>query len=229
MVQRYSVYAILGLLLALGGVLALAQPDSPPPFIGVAFAPDGESGLIIQEIEDGSPAADADLQAGDILVAIDGTAITADNLPGVLADYAPGDTAELLLLRDGESLTAELTFGARSPALDELNLMETLRSLSYTEPRPTLGIAIDNLAGTPGVQVINVIDGSPAAAAGLQAGDIILAANGEDIVNSTQFVGFIGTQEPGAAITLTVQRGGQRMTLEATVGQSPARAYIRPR
>lgn len=76
---------------------------------------DISQGAFVYSVEDGSPAADAGLQLGDVITAIDGTEITSlDDLTAAKKGYAAGDTSTLTVYRQGETITLELTWGAVS-------------------------------------------------------------------------------------------------------------------
>jgi putative serine protease PepD len=66
--------------------------------------------------------------------------------------------------------------------------------------------------GTP------VTAGGPAARAGIQAGDIIVAVNGEKITNADELIVAIRRHVPGQRITLTYLRSGQRRTVSVVLG-----------
>ncbi len=66
--------------------------------------------------------------------------------------------------------------------------------------------------------------GSPAAKAGLQAGDVITAVNGTHVASVNQFVATIANYAPGNVVTLTVNRGGSNKTIKLTLGSQPASA-----
>jgi putative serine protease PepD len=66
--------------------------------------------------------------------------------------------------------------------------------------------------------------GSPAAKAGLQAGDVITAVNGTTVTSVNQFVATIANYVPGNTVTLTVQRGGATKKIKLTLGSQPANA-----
>jgi putative serine protease PepD len=66
--------------------------------------------------------------------------------------------------------------------------------------------------------------GSPAAKAGLQAGDIITAVDGTHIASVNQFVATIANYAPGDTVTLTVNRDGQSKTIKLTLAAQPASA-----
>jgi putative serine protease PepD len=72
------------------------------------------SGAQVQSVTDGSPAADAGVRQGDVIVAIDGKAVAgAESLTGYVRTYASGDEVTLTLVRDGESQEVDVTLAAR--------------------------------------------------------------------------------------------------------------------
>jgi S1-C subfamily serine protease len=68
------------------------------------------------------------------------------------------------------------------------------------------------------------VAGSPAAKAGLQAGDLITAVNSTPVASVNQFVATIANYAPGNTVTLTVNRGGQTKSIKLTLGAQPASA-----
>ncbi len=59
-----------------------------------------------------SPAEKAGLKAGDIVTAIDGNTVTADkDLSEAMLEHSPGDTVALTILRDGQTMTVDVTLG----------------------------------------------------------------------------------------------------------------------
>ena len=73
---------------------------------------DISQGAFVYSVEDGSPAAQAGLQLGDVITAIDGTEIASlDDLTAAKKNYVTGDTSTLTVYRQGETITVELTWG----------------------------------------------------------------------------------------------------------------------
>jgi S1-C subfamily serine protease len=96
---------------------------------------------------------------------------------------------------------------------------------------PFLGIAyldaiqaIENGQGFngPGVLVTRVSQGTPAAQAGFQSGDILVAINGVNIDNGLTLGGLLQGKHDGESIRCTVRRGGQTLTLSPTLEERPA-------
>jgi putative serine protease PepD len=80
-----------------------------------------------------------------------------------------------------------------------------------------LGINVDTTAsGAP--RVASVESGSAADAAGLKAGDIVLAVDGSKIATPIDLRGVIAAHRPGDTITITIRRDGATKTVKATLG-----------
>ena len=76
------------------------------------------------------------------------------------------------------------------------------------------------LYGIPaGAAVQSVSDDSPAAKAGLQAGDVITSVNGTEITGSSDLVNLVSEAAIGDTLTMTVYRQGSTIELTVTVGE----------
>ena len=87
-------------------------------YLGVATEDaDGVTGARISEVRTGTPAAEAGLQAGDVVTAIDGDRVSsADELRRLIDAKRPGDKAVLTVRRDGETTSLNVTLGTRPSA-----------------------------------------------------------------------------------------------------------------
>jgi S1-C subfamily serine protease len=75
---------------------------------------DGGQGAVIQAVQDDTPAAEAGIEAGDLVVAADGAPIDgATGLIAAIRDLGPGDSTTLTLMRDGESIDITVTLVER--------------------------------------------------------------------------------------------------------------------
>jgi serine protease DegS len=72
-----------------------------------------------------------------------------------------------------------------------------------------------------GVLVSTVTEGSPAQRAGLRPGDVIAAVDGEPAATAFGVLNQVAIREPGAMVRLSGWRGGQRLELQAVVGERP--------
>ena len=82
------------------------------------------------------------------------------------------------------------------------------------------GVALDDAAG--GAKIAAVSSGGPAARAGLKSGDVIVAIDGTSIANGDAAVAAINAASPGDHLKITVERGGKRTTVDATLATQPA-------
>jgi S1-C subfamily serine protease len=114
---------------------ALAGEQLARPYMGVVYRPIDkqfsetnnlpvDAGALVQQggnqdsptpaVVSGSPADQAGIREGDIIVKVNDQAIDGDHpLDATLSEYAPGDTVTLELLRGGQSTTVQLTLGTR--------------------------------------------------------------------------------------------------------------------
>ena len=111
---------------------AVAGQELARPYMGVSYRPitrqlaESENlpvtdGAVIgggsdqsPGVQPGTPAADAGLQEGDIIVKVDGQAIDSEHpLDATLSQHAPGDTVSIEVLRDGQTVNLQLTLGTR--------------------------------------------------------------------------------------------------------------------
>ncbi|MEQ1786589.1 MAG: trypsin-like peptidase domain-containing protein [Acidimicrobiales bacterium] len=78
------------------------------------FEIDAEEGAFVTEVVPGSAADDAGLLPGDVIIEIDGEAVTeAGDVRAAILDKEPGDTVELTILRAGDEQTLEAELGRR--------------------------------------------------------------------------------------------------------------------
>jgi len=84
-----------------------------------------------------------------------------------------------------------------------------------------LGVNLAN-ATSGGAQISSLQSGSPAAAAGLQVGDVITAIDGQPVSSSTDAADLITADAPGSKVTITYLRAGATQTASATLGTRPS-------
>ncbi len=104
-------------------------------------------------------------------------------------------------------------------------IVERLRSgqSTATTPRAYLGVSSQLSAdGSPGATVVDVGAGTPAAGAGIQVGDVIVALDNTQINEPDDLSEAIGAKKPGDRVTVTYNRAGQRRTAQVNLGTRPA-------
>jgi len=84
-----------------------------------------------------------------------------------------------------------------------------------------LGVSIGDAADR-GASVQQVQSGTPAAKAGLRAGDVITAIDGDSVADAASLTAAVGGHSPGDHVTLTYTRNGSSHTLSVTLGTRPS-------
>jgi putative serine protease PepD len=80
--------------------------------VSVQNSPSGTSGALVHSVVSGSPADDAGLQAGDVVIRLDSQRIDeADALVAAVRSHAPGQKVSVTYLRGGDQHTVNLTLG----------------------------------------------------------------------------------------------------------------------
>ncbi len=146
---------------------------------------------------------------------------------GLHADYhKPSDLPDRLLYAD-EARVADLVLRAAEVlAVRE----ERPAFVRVQEPRPVVGgggggygayfgSIPDMGEEVEGVKFADIRDGSPAAKAGLKGGDILVEFAGKPIKNLYDFTYALRAHKPGETVSVTVLRGGERMTVNVTLEQ----------
>ncbi len=74
-----------------------------------------------------------------------------------------------------------------------------------------------------GAYISGIVDDSPASRADLKVGDIIVAFDGEKVASASDVMLDVRTKHPGDKVTLTIDRGGERIDVELTLGESQSK------
>jgi putative serine protease PepD len=85
---------------------------------------------------------------------------------------------------------------------------------------PYLGVRIDDADN--GARLAEVVPGSPAAEAGLQQGDVVTRAAGNEISSADELREAVESRKPGDELELTIERDGDTKTVTVTLGTRPA-------
>jgi putative serine protease PepD len=91
-----------------------------------------------------------------------------------------------------------------------------------TVEHPYLGVFVQAPANRTGAEVGRVQSGSPAAGAGLKAGDVITAFAGQTIQSPDDLTAAVATKAPGDKVAVTYIRNGTTKTTQVTIGNRPS-------
>jgi serine protease Do len=224
-------------------------------------------GVAVEKVVENSPAAQAGLQAGDVIVRFNGEEIeSARKLSRLVAEVAPDHQVKLTVLRNGSEQEFTATMGKReTPAIFNGNFkMENMPNLPVMPKMPkmpegqimpnvqvfppdakgdafiwkgdgesgfyfgsnrqigasvsSLGKQLGEYFGVPegrGLLVNNVRENSPAAKAGLKAGDVIVEVEGKEIKNNADLIRALNEKKEGD-VRLTIIRDRNRQTIQVT-------------
>ena len=158
---------------------------------------------VVGAVSPGSPADRVGIERGDRVLSVAGAPVeTWDDLFLAIGTRADRDVA-VTLLRGGQTRTVQV------------------------RPEPQTRFEIGNIGVLPDINpiVASVIAGQPAEQAGLKAGDVVLAVNGERMTTRTQLIEAI-SRNGGRQIDLTIQRDGGEMHVTATPEQQGERGML---
>jgi serine protease Do len=170
-----------------------------------ALGLDHPHGALVGDVAPNSPAAKAGLQAGDVIVRIDGHDVPhAQELPRLVARHAPGTHAKVELLRDKSPRTIDVTLGELKDEAAE-NGPDNATPQDQAPAAPSaLGLSLAD--GPDGVVIRSVHADSPAAGV-VQAGDILVEIDKRPVKTAQEARRELATRRTGAVL-LRLRRDG---------------------
>ena len=247
------------------GYLGVYLQDLEPSMMK-ALQMDDKSGVLISDIVDDSPAEQAGLEGGDVILVFNGDDMeSAKALTKAVSRAGPGEKVKVIVLRDGKEKTIEVELGEREEdhavwnigEFKELHEMKDHEGFEGFEgmkwigegdhdlrkifigggDRGFLGIHMDDLneqlgeyfgvEDGEGVLVTEVVEDSPAAKAGLQAGDVIVKLDGEMVASGGDLHDALTGSEADQVVKVEVRRKGDKKNFEVTLGEAPENEFIR--
>ena len=172
-------------------------------------------GALVSSVEQDGPAAKAGVQSGDVILALNGEPIQTENeLPVRVASLAPGTTVHLTVWRNHArhevsfklaSMGNEAVASAEHPQQQGGSLGLAVRPLSQDEQQETHthgGLLVEGVTG-------------PSEDAGIQPGDVVLAANGQRVGTVEQLRSAV--EKSRGHVALLIQRGSARIFVPVQV------------
>ncbi|HEY5740371.1 MAG TPA: DegQ family serine endoprotease [Gammaproteobacteria bacterium] len=177
-----------------------------------SFGMENPHGALVAKVLDDSPAAEAGLQVGDVIVEFNGRKVMRSSaLPPLVGRAKVGKEAQLTVIRDKRrrdigvliaQLPTTITQAAFQPPADE------------PQEESALGMKVEALGSEArkrlkiesGVQVVEVDETGPALEAGIQEGDVITMIDNREIESVDDFEKVTGELKSGKSVALLVQR-----------------------
>lgn len=220
-----------------GAFLGVGLKDVTPAEVSSMKLP-GEYGAIVAHVEPDSPAAKAGLEENDVILEYGGMRVwSASQLSQLVRETPVGRGVELRVSRTGKTMTLHATLAERhAPRAFSYNgsqfrMPPMNLNFDFGFPRYRLGAEVESL--TPqlatyfgvkqdkGVLVTEVEANSPAAKAGLKAGDCIVKAGSTEVTSVSDLRRALNDASQ-AQIRLSIVRSGQERTLSATLEAAPS-------
>ena len=180
------------------------------PDLAEALGTSHERGAVVAQVIPGTPAEEAGLQIGDVIVEMNGEAVSgSSDLRNKVGLLRVGDAVRLTIERDGKPMTIELAVGESSEvALGAGSQIPQLKGVVLGPLTPSSPLHEE----VEGVLVIEVEVDTPAWNAGLREGDVIVEVNRREVKSTDEILeAFEGSVPP---LLLNIRRGdGARFIL----------------
>ncbi|MCX6989133.1 MAG: DegQ family serine endoprotease [Chlamydiae bacterium] len=188
-------------------------------FLGVSLQPvdkdiadsfnlDKAEGALISDVSKNSPADQAGLKQGDIIIEYNGTVLK--SLGGFRNDISlmtPGSVIQLKINRKGTLLTIPVTLGSASDALTTTGGLSQKIGIEVDELKPDIAQQLGYPKTEEGIFITKVKPGSPASMAGIRPGFIILSINHIKVSNMTEFNEAMGEVGKKNRVLILVKQG----------------------
>jgi serine protease Do len=169
-----------------------------------------DEGALVSDVVSGGPAEKAGIKRGDVILQFNDKPIrSSHDLPFVVASTPIGETVAVEVMRGDQRMNMQVK-------TEELR--EEVEEAPPAEVRPYLGIQVQGitpemaknygLPRTSGVIIVEVDNGSPAAEAGLAAGDIIVEIDKQPVKDVKTLNSLLAGVQKGHTILFLIDRGG---------------------
>ena len=176
-----------------------------------SFGMENPHGALVAKVLDDSPAAQAGLEVGDVIVEFNGKKVMrSSGLPPLVGRAKVGEEAQVVVIRDRQRRTIGVNIA---------ELPSSITQAAYTPEEESmegsaLGMKVESLSAEArkqlkvegGVQVVEVDDSGPASDAGIQKGDVITMIDNQPVESLDAFESVTGELQAGKSVALLVQR-----------------------
>lgn len=230
---------LLAALLMTGSAFSYSDNDEQKPWLGVMISKlsdkqlknmDLDNGVEITDVMEDSPAKVAGLEEGDIIISVDGDAVKdPGHLVEVINANKAGDKVDIKYLRAGKkgSVTAELKPRKTDERVFKFREMRKPRAMFIQKGGVYFGVKTGSLTDqlrkyfnvpeNTGVLIEEVMDDSPAAKAGVKAGDVLVRFGEKKIEDYTDLKHAVNYFEAGQEVEIKIIRDKKEKTLKTTL------------
>jgi serine protease Do len=186
------------------------------PELARAFGLKQGGGVLVGDVAPNTPAANAGLKKGDVILQLNGETVDAPNqLQVQIAQFAPGTNVKLQIWRNGGTQDVSLKLAELDEHDDKQVSAEAtgatlLEGIQVQDLTSDIAQQLSLPAGTRGVVVSSVDPSSPAAASGLSQGDVIQEVNHKSITNTSDYQQAMAGANKQPVLLLVNNRGVTR-------------------
>lgn len=177
-----------------------------------AFNIEDMQGALVADVVPDSPADEAGLQRGDIIIGFNGKSVKeSSELPRMVAAVTPDTKVDVDIIRGGKRLTIVVTLGRmkdedlKAKARLQPSDVEEALGLRVQAITPDIARAL-RLEGTDGVVVSQVESGGPAGEAGIRRGDVVREINRKPITDMESYEEATAQLEPETPVLMLLER-----------------------
>jgi len=208
-----------------------------------AFNLEVDHGAFVADVVDDSPAENAGLRDRDVIIEFDGKPVNdTDQLTEMIREHKPGDTVNLKVLRRNKERDVTVELGEEDENsftvigrngniwsnFDNTFLFSGDRGGYLGVTTLSLSEQLADYFGVRyGVLIDEVEEDSPAAQAGLKAGDVIIKVQDEQINSPSDLAEVIGDHQEGDEVKVTVFRDKAEQEFTATLDEGSSFGGIR--
>ena len=181
------------------------------PELSDSFGLGGRQGVLVAQVNGGSPAGKAGIRPGDLVVRYQGEPLEdADNFRNRISFTPPGTVAELVVVRGDREITLRVRVGRLEDAATvdrEWKAAADVLGIVVQSMTPELAEKLGGRAGE-GVVVTRVRRGSVAGLAGIEPGSVILQVNKQPVNTAGEFAELVNASGDARRVLLLVSRQG---------------------
>jgi len=167
-----------------------------------------DKGALVASVQDSAPAKKAGIVAGDVITQVDGKDVQSSrDLARMIGAYQPGKSVDVTLWRSGKSETVKVDLGTMPGASQQASAGDEQSAPSQEEGQSLadLGLTVTKADDGKGLVVTDVDPDSAAADRGIQAGDVIVAVNSQEVNGSEDVSKAMAEAEKAGRKSVLVQ------------------------